>query len=354
MGNKQVLALSPLNAAMLGIMDELYDLYCTICCIYEHQRDKFKEENMNRPLWGKYWDELCIKEVRSAFLPVLQTQILHFTNSVEQVNAPAYAFQAFSFVRTGTRVLEVEENGNVAIGLISFSDFLFEYQRVISNLHFRWRNNLDNNVSYGSAWQEVNNTIEANAKGKLEERLSIQETDEEITGYILYVFDHLSGTRCHKENHKIIPTKFIACFASGNGKIALPAHYCEKCKKYFIGKKTLALFESSFGKLLVEKRNMDAEESNFDKFKLESKLHQLGYNVIDGKMNHLEREKLLIYLVEHELISYFDLCSTLENNIRFFQGSGRHQLAVAKWKSDLKAIGEYIAKKKRIQNTAQQ
>ena len=59
-------------------------------------------------------------------------------------------------------------------------------------------------------------------------------------------------------------------------------------------------------------------------------------------MSEEARRSLLVYLLDHKRITHFEICSTIEQNIRLFQFSYRHQLAVTKWKSDLKYIGDYI------------
>lgn len=96
----------------------------------------------------------------------------------------------------------------------------------------------------------------------------------------------------------------------------------------------------------MRKRRAEESDSNFIGFQQESKLHQYGYNVIDGKLSSDERLDLLISLIESKRMSYIEICSTIENNIQIFSSSYRHQLAVRKWKDDLKAIGDYIIKNK--------
>lgn len=57
-----------------------------------------------------------------------------------------------------------------------------------------------------------------------------------------------------------------------------------------------------------------------------------------------ERQRLLIYLLKHDKISYLEMCDTIERNIRMFRYSEMHQSAVGKWKDDLRYIGEYVAR----------
>jgi hypothetical protein len=169
---------------------------------------------------------------------------------------------------------------------------------------------------------------------------------KDITNEVLYLFENLSSISCYKNNHPVIPKHFIAISVKENRKIKLPVHYCNYCRKYFIGKKTLSLFEKEFGKCILEKRMESDLKKNFKNFCTESKLHQLGYNVIDGNLTDEERKRLLVYFLNSNCITYLEICSSIEQNIQLFQNSYRHELAVKKWKEDLKFIGEYILSQK--------
>ena len=139
------------------------------------------------------------------------------------------------------------------------------------------------------------------------------------TDNTLYIFDNLICISCYKKNHPIVPARYVAVVAKNAKKISLPVHYCTCCNRFFIGAKTLSVFEKLFGKLIIEKKDISEMESGFGYFSPESNLHALGYNVIDGKLTENERERLLIYLVENDLISYAELCATIEQNINIFQ-----------------------------------
>ena len=63
-------------------------------------------------------------------------------------------------------------------------------------------------------------------------------------------------------------------------------------------------------------------------------------------MSDSERQNLLALLLERGRMPYLEMCSTIEQNIQLFEGSPRHQLAVTKWKKDLKFIGDYVLRSK--------
>lgn len=78
---KNKYSLTPKNLAMLGIMDEVYELYCTICDIYHKAKEEYHIKNGNDALlWGVEWDALCVKSVRDAFQPVLRAYIGFFSH----------------------------------------------------------------------------------------------------------------------------------------------------------------------------------------------------------------------------------------------------------------------------------
>ena len=109
-----------------------------------------------------------------------------------------------------------------------------------------------------------------------------------------------------------------------------------------MGKQTLNLFEACFGKFIIQiKRNMLGSGCAWDSFG-ESKLHELGYNVVEGKMTDVQRQELLISIIQGKIMTYFEVSATIEQNIRLFESQARMEKAVSKWRRDLKFLGEYI------------
>ena len=62
-------------------------------------------------------------------------------------------------------------------------------------------------------------------------------------------------------------------------------------------------------------------------------------------MKDATRHDLLISLIESGEISYLEVCATIEQNIKLFENSPKHQMAVIKWMQDLKFIGNYVSEK---------
>lgn len=336
---------TPKNLAIIGIMDDFYNLYCEIKTIYEiHRKIYIRDNGNNYPLLSKTWDELCIKDVRKAFEPYLQKYLYLYSSGYEQVYANTYAFNDFSFIDSDKRTMKLDGKFPFVLCFKSFSDFLIEFQMVITVLDYRKNFISKSSHTMQDSWTQINRKIFDTAIEKKEEFQNATVDDIPCTNDTLYIFDKLSSISCYKQDHPIIPGRYVAVVAKTAKKISLPVHFCNYCKKFFIGSKTLSVYEKTFGKLIINKKDISELETSFDGFSAESKLHSLGYNVIKGNLSENERERLLIHLIENDLISYVELCATIEQNINIFKNSYIHRFAVEKWKMDLKSIGNYILK----------
>lgn len=339
------------NLAILGIMDDFYCLYCEIKEVYEtHRKIYIRKNETGYPLLSKTWDEICLRDVRKKFEPYLQKYLYLYSSGYNEIFAYAYAFNDFSFIDKDKRANKFSNKKPFVLGFKSFEDFLFEFQIVITILDYRKNYVNDSKHTIQKSWEQINLKVEQIVKERLKDCQEISADNNFKKDNTLYIFDNLTSISCYKKNHPIVPARYIAVVAKSAKKISLPVHYCDCCKKFFIGSKTLSVFEKSFGKLIIEKKDISEMESGFGYFSPESKLHSLGYNVVDGNLNENERVQLLIFLVENNLISYAELCATIEQNINIFKNSYRHQLAVDKWKKDLKGIGEYIIKNPQTTN----
>ena len=344
-------SLTKKNLAIIGALDEFYDLYCEIKNIYEtHRKQYLREDTKKFPLLSRTWDDLCIKDVRKRFEPLLNKYLYLFTSGYDRIYANAYAFQEFSFIDKEKSVAKFNGEGPFILSYKSFSDFLVEVMIIITVLDHRYNYINDNKSTIQQSWTRINENIERIVEVNIAKCEGVDIDCEEDTKEILYIFDKLSSTSCYKNEHPVVAARYVAVVAKTGKKISLPVHFCDYCKKYFIGAKTLSVFEKYFGKLVIEKRDISEMEFKFGCFSAESKLHSLGYNVVRGNMTDEERKQLLVYLLENKMIKYVELCATIEQNISIFKNSYRHKLAVEKWRTDLKSIGEYILKNSEKKN----
>lgn len=338
------IALTPLNLAYMGLLDDFYDLYCEIKEVYEfHKRTYMREHYINAPLFCNEWDKLCLHDVKKKMEPYLNKYRYFLNVDCKEIHARAYAFSEFSFVKRSMTVIE-DSTDPFIVSYKSFSEFLIEIQIILSILDHRFNYANNNKHSFGDSWTNITQRIHEQAAEEKDKCVNVSKDHTETSDNTLYIFDRLQNISCWKLNHPIISARYIAMVAKTSQLIALPVHYCNFCKKYFIGAKTLAVFEKEFGKLAILKKDISDMKISFGCFDPESKLHSLGYNVINGKLSEAERENLLIYLIDNKMISYVEICATIEQNISIFKNSYRHRLAVEKWITDLEAIGNYILK----------
>ena len=116
-------------------------------------------------------------------------------------------------------------------------------------------------------------------------------------------------------------------------------------KKLLKGEGNINEYEKIYGKMLIMKRKYSEaidKENTFEGFNVESPLHQYGYNVRADGLSELERQKLLIGLIETKRLTYLEICRTIEQSINLLQNSPQYAQAVLKWRKDLKFIGDYI------------
>lgn len=336
---------TPTNLAILGMLDDFYNLYCEVKEVYEtHRKIYIRENGHNFPLMSNTWDEISLRDVRRKFEPYLQKYLYLYNTGYDEVYANAYAFKDFSFINRDKRTVKLNSVSPFILSFKSFSDFLIDVQVIIACLDYRKTFIKKPNHTIQESWTTLNDKFESLVSKGIEECQSAEIKNIPISNDVLYIFDKLSSTSCYNNGHPVISARYIATITQSAKKVSLPVHYCDYCKKYFIGAKTLSVFEKRFGKLIIEKKDISEMQIKFGCFNAESKLHSLGYNVIRGNMTAEEREQLLIYLLENKLITYFELCSTIEQNISIFKNSPRHKYAVEKWQLDLKIIGNYVLK----------
>lgn len=275
--------------------------------------------------------------------PLINKHLSVFTDARDHVFATSFGFQSFTYLDSTP---DKHRLFIINVKYVSFTVFLQQIEFAVTRIMYNYITKEDPHHSILDILEDINKQI-IRKTAMCESNCYIEASQlEPTTNAELYIFDMLSSVSCCINNHPVVPAVFVAELVKESGKVVLPVHYCNYCHKYFIGKRTLVLFEKRYGKLAVDKRILSAKNDSFQCFHAESKLHQFGYNVVDGVMTDKERQGLLKYLLDHDKISYLEICTTIEQNIRLFQNSYRHQLAVAKWSADLRYIGEHVMSKK--------
>lgn len=328
--------LTPLAVASIGAIDEFFDLYIELQKIYDAVKNIRLETqgNLNN-FFPEYWDREARKQVRQAVEPILRKYLPLFLDGEHKIHATAYGFASFSLIR-----ITYEDDKYIGtLKYISFSAFLVALQYAVTRIVYRWKAQNVPEIPFKSVCDEINNHIAEYVKEHTLIRIYSNHsptTDISEKCSMLYIYKNLATVSCWVKKHSIIATTCKVGFISGEGSIRLPVHYCNNCKKYFIGEITLSLFEKKFGNFLLKRARIDSRNAlNLDK---ESILFQFGYNVSDGR-SEVERQKLLALLLESGCLSYIEIVKCLEFNIKMHV---QHPEAVIKWKRDLKYISDYI------------
>ncbi len=325
--------------AVLGAYEDFYELYCKLHTLYDTAiMEYLNESNHQEIFWNDVIDKKCRKAVRDLCEPVMQKYLYLFTGEISNIHANAYGFSSFSMLQ----VTKTASYFHRECSIISYGPFLIRLQDAVASILHRYKTYAQPNYARERVCDEINTRIEALVKKSEANLLCPASSSIEITDEKLYLYHSLTTTRCRQLDHQVVPSRYVAAFAGESRKIRLPVHYCMQCRKCFIGRTTLALFDQRYGKTIMQRCSLDETDDFYENFCQETKLHQFGYNVEDGKMSLPERQALLTYLLEHKRMTYHEICTTIEQNIRMFQGRPNYHLAVTKWQADLEFIGQYI------------
>ncbi|MBE6926933.1 MAG: hypothetical protein E7467_00340 [Ruminococcaceae bacterium] len=321
--------------AAIGAIDDFYDLYVQVQKIYEEHKESCS--GTMKHLWPDKLDEVCRKDVRKACEPLMNQYLHVFADGYDKIFANAYGFATFSFYNI-KGISRADQPGKLVCREISFAEFLIEFQFAVSRVIHSWKTKTQPKYEFDRLYKEINDRVLAYISSNTIVAVLQDEDSTPVTNAILYIYQNLTSTNCYINKHPISETRFIASNTTETERIALPVHYCSKCDKHFIGEITLKLFEKKYGTFLVEKRKLTDADNAFSAFNEESRLFQLGYNVSDNRTD-AERQRLLVTLLEKNMMTYFDMVRCIENNIRLHPN---RPTAIAKWKRDLKHIGDYV------------
>ena len=334
-------ALNENTLAIVGLYDETYALYCELDEIYQSAYRDFHELNSNgKILWPNNWDRISRPLIRKALDKFLVKNTFLFTQEFEKIHPTAPALNCFSMLDT-----KITKPLTISVKIISFSSFLSEMEMFVFRILFNRKRHTLPKIDGERVFKELEQHIIAVSE---QYRYMVRELPESMKDIIeseLTVFESLSLISCNQQHHTVEPTKYYAELLDGTGYIALPAHRCQICERLFIGRKTLDIYQKAFGRLFVKLRdeqNRSMETTAMSKFRFESELHCMGYNVVQGKMSIDERRALLIFILENNKLTYYQICRDIERCISIFHTSLKHSVAIDQWESDLMFLGEYI------------
>lgn len=328
----------------LGILEETVDLYYNLIdvfrCAYDSALDIYGEKN----LFGDKIKALAVKRCRQLLDAFLKSYTYIFTEKFEILRTNASCMKCFSMLNTQIKKF------SVIYRLITFDEFLGELTQLVFRIVDNRIRHENPQIPAEAVIEHIQRAINDNIVNA--DKVRTCRTPQSVTSdeTPLVVFRNLSSIYCRAEKHVIVPMLQRVEFLEKDGAMMIPVHHCLSCGKAFVGHETIKVFEQSWGKfkIKIDAQHSYREKGDFPELHKESKLHCEGYNVIAGKLSEKERQDLLVRVLEEGELTYTDICTTIENNIRTFSNSYYHRQAVEKWKLDLSFFQNYV--KGKIEN----
>ena len=223
-----------------------------------------------------------------------------------------------SFVKERERFLR--------IGCISFNGFLFRVMEVMFD---------SKNIPYDIQIKLKERLIEIFDSNEyipvLPQTMLLEGVVRELT-----VYKTLYNISCNVNKHSVIPS--IGVLEVDDREISIPLHYCEMCKKAFIGKESLKFYTKTCGDF----QTTIYEEPDYFGDLQRSELYRYGYNVRADGMSRKQRRNLLVSLYETRKLTEFQIRRDLEKNIFMFKNNKSFRFAVKKWNEDLEFFNLYL------------
>ena len=368
MANKFVYALTPSSLISFGIFEETYEFYLSMqdfCAdlVEKHKLPtvsgyfyEIKDINNGGRAYLSLTDanqirEKCRKEFRKRLISFCNENFMYFADPNPTKYIKDMNLYRFWFITQKNKTIEITgEDGKKHYffgfhgGYISFQSFLTDIEYFIACAVMSERREAGKVLTIENVLEGINQRINTIVEVKRES--AIKECDTALTEpATIYVFKALHNITCIRQNHDVVPSVRNIPLLAETKQIEIPAHLCKTCGKVFIGERMLEEYVKEYGWLFV-RRFSDDTTPEYSSFALESKLHSLGYNVVDGGYTEKERHTLLKLLLERKAITYLEACRDIENAIDMFYDRRNFQLAVKKWRTDLKYIGDLQLKNK--------
>lgn len=189
----------------------------------------------------------------------------------------------------------------------------------------------------------------ANGASKKEKIIDIRHTmmhnKSHSNGVVVIVIT--DNRKCIYEMHKLLDSYAISKVVNKKGiiqEVKIPAAYCEECGQYIVLKSDfekaknegvlLCMVENYTQKFLHRHNNYSVGN--------ESRIHQLGYNVIQSYgYTDIQRQVILANIIENTNISQQEILSIIDINIARHKTRNNYANAVEKWSKDREFVSNY-------------
>ena len=352
-------SLTPLNLALDGTLEQFVDLYNFTKAAYLEEL----EDNPHLILNNEYRDifnSRMIPKLLLEYESLVFRRLRIFTLKFKNIHLSEKHFKRFDFfdpekaktfnwskeyyLKYGNREEIKKYNDPLFTFHETFIDlekFLDQFRLIVARAIREEVQKTDPDYTIFQAINDVDSRIQERMKMRRSECIALIK-DHPPTKAPLYLYDALKNTSCKKSNHTVVAKKYYAKHTNGKQSVILPAHYCKDCNKYLFGSQSLSFFKEFCGDFIIQTHYLFQNHDGFHCFTGESKLHELGYNVVAGKLSVYERQNKLISILESKQLTFFEIVSTIEQNIRIFGNNPNMKYAVSKWREDLQFINEYV------------
>lgn len=327
---------TPEMFAVLGILDDAYYAYERIMDIYNEIIDS--SENIILGINDKCRPQ--VKKILNAFFEK-HTSVFCDKPPILYINNTAsnwLRFIGYKNLRSTNKPIEYVRE--------SFCSFIKDLELIAARAIFLRELKHHPRANFQTILDNMNNRLLLLSSKAWKERKITLMPDEFVIPS-LYVFKSLSQVSCYKNAHSVVTDKcIIPLIGNSNQGVIVPIHKCETCGRKFIGYESYKQFVHEYGHMIFERKLELSESSDrYMKFAIESKLHSLGYNVVDGELSENERHKLLLFVLKNHIMTYLEICRDIENAIGIFDGRKNFIVACKKWRDDLLFIGNYVIDK---------
>lgn len=329
------------NLFIMGLHDTVYQLYNALVDLYDGAATQTSKETLS---FTEKVDECCEKEAIRLIDRFISRYTHFFISDKAPLQIVGTGLKPFSMLqeRKGQKSLQIE------ITIVSYTIFLEKLFDLIVRMVLHRRREDKPRLTYevveGEILERMNHIISQYRK-----RMLVEHADDfTVDGGELFVYANFSSLSCNLSHHKVIPAEYIAKRVSGSGYVVLSVHRCETCGRIFIGKYTLSLYESEFGKLdiLLRQDSDMMATGGFEGIGLETQLHREGYTVSTNRLSERERRALLIRLLEIKKMDYFEIVRDIKTAINTQKHLPGRAIHVERWKGDLDFLRQYMDKRR--------
>ncbi len=325
------------NLFIMGLHDTVHQLYNSLVDLYDGVASRTSKETLS--FIGKV-DACCEAEAVRLIDRFISSYTHFFIPDEARLHIIGTSLRTFSMLQTkkGKKPLQIE------VSIISYKTFLEKLFDLIVCVVLRRRWEDKPRLSYEIVEAEILERMNGILSQYRKNMLLEQADDFTVSSGELFVYANFSSLSCNLKHHKVIPEQYIAKRASGSGYVVLSVHRCETCGRIFIGKYTLSLYESEFGKLdvLIRQDNDWNGTGSFEGIGFETQLHREGYTVSTNRLSECERRALLIRLLETKKMDYFEIVRDIKTAINTQKHLPGRTMHVERWKSDLDFLRQYM------------